>query len=247
MLDFHAFHGAAVRRDERGDDVFAVQVIHEETAAGTQRPGDGFEYPGVLPVLVEIAEAGEEIDHEIEGGDAGRVPHVALNEGDVQPFFRGSAARPFKQLSGQVQAGYPVAPPGQFEAVPAIAATEVQHVARWRTVQFPEEEIDLAARFFVVAMRIHPQVVVTKGGFIPVGCRIAMRSHARLPGLLVLELTSFQYTTQRFRVNPRLPVRPVPRCFLLTTGTHTFSFRLLIHGRGGKRCSSAPTGANHGQ
>ena len=174
LLDFHALHGAAVGRHERGDDEFAVQVVHEEASAGPQRPRDGIEDPGVLAVLLEITEAGEEIDDEIEGGDPGRIAHVAPDERDVQPFTGRAAARPFEQVFRQVESGHPVAAPGELEAVPAVAAAEVQYIARRKRFHAVEEEIDLASRFFVVPMGIHPEVVVTKGGFVPVRCRTAM-------------------------------------------------------------------------
>ncbi len=115
--------------ENAGDDFLAHQ-IHDEPAPGLERLVDVDEDTAVFGRAFEVAERGEQIQCEVEGIGSAELAHVFLHKLNLQPFAVGLLLRAAQVNTGAINTGDGETATREFEAVPAVAVAEVEHLGR---------------------------------------------------------------------------------------------------------------------
>ena len=164
----------------------AVGQVHDQLAVRAQRPLDRLEHGQIVLLALEIAEGVAEERDAIERafGDA-EAAGVALVEARDQPLLLGALARQPDQIARAVDAGDPAeAAPRQLQAVPALAAAQVQYAIAGLEPGAFDGEIDLAlgVRFVLDDVAVGLEVERVEQALPPVGRQMPLEVRDRAEG-----------------------------------------------------------------
>ena len=198
--------------------VGAVGDVEHQLAAGAQDLADGGQH---LLVVLLVGEVAEGVAHDGDAIDAAlgqaRVAGVALLEQHLQALGLGALLGEAHQVARAVEAHDVLeAAPGQLQAVPALAAAQVQDVAVRLDSRRRDDEVHLAAR--VLQVLDHVAVGLDVEGVeelapplfrevrLQVGNRAEARSRGQASGALRLRGSDNHVGQSSSRCRPRRPL-----------------------------------------
>src|SRR5687767_9428158 len=170
--DFAAIVGEALLRHQPGQRRLGVEKVDQELPLRFEHPHDLLQHPEVLPLSLEIAEGGEEVEDPVERlRGEGKGPHVPSHARDV--------AIVREQGERQVDAKGAPAAAAQGGGVTPGATAEVEHGgARRRRPEMCFDEINVRLGLLGVAVAVELEVVLAEPLAIPGHATMIRRGRA---------------------------------------------------------------------
>jgi len=136
-------------RDEVLFDVTRVQVIEDQPSATSQRRGDVGDHDRVIGRVLEVSEAREQAEHEVERARPKRLPHVLF---EVAHFGAAKRSRACQAAGREVKAGDAETSGGEAPRVTAATATQVEHARTASGLEQVDQPVDKPAGFRLIAV-----------------------------------------------------------------------------------------------
>ena len=143
---------------EPGHDALAVDHLEDKATSRHQHAGRSPDHLAVVRLIGEVAEAREQVEHDVERLTRNRPAHVrrepSNSDATRPPPFR----RHREEVGRKVGPGDVVAAAGELDRMPALAARQIENALRRPKRQQGFEPIDLDRRAFGQILVVEGQV-----------------------------------------------------------------------------------------
>src|SRR6202158_5947191 len=116
-------------------DPLPIGHLEEKSPAGLEHRSGGAHHATIVRLILEVAEAGKEIENRIEGLPGQRRSHITGKPSHLDAASFRTLAGYAQHVCGQVDPRHLIAAPRELDRVPPLAAGQVEDSPRWLELQ----------------------------------------------------------------------------------------------------------------